>query len=271
VRTGSLIGGIKDSSMKPVSCPRLAVLLAISLSLTNLRAQEAAQTNSAENQSTTVYPVKDLVVIFQENVSFDHYFATYPNAANPQGEPPFFPRPGTPSVNGLNDALLTNNPNSLQPQRLDRSQAATADQDHGYMAEQQAFDHGLMDKFVQYTGSPEHGGPSVVMGYFDGNTATALWTYAQYYAMSDNSFSTDFGPSTPGALNLISGNTHGATPSEVPGAVTQGTVISDRDPTGDIASSGTTIQMSAQHVGDLLSAKNVAWGWFEGGFANPNL
>ena len=41
------------------------------------------------------------------------------------------------------------------------------------------------------------------MGYYDGNTVTALWNYAQHFAMSDNSYSTTFGPSTPGALNLI--------------------------------------------------------------------
>ena len=37
----------------------------------------------------TATPIKHLVVIFQENVSFDHYFGTYPNAANTAGEPPF--------------------------------------------------------------------------------------------------------------------------------------------------------------------------------------
>ena len=51
---------------------------------------------------------------------------------------------------------------------------------------------------------------STVMGYYDGNTVTALWNYAQHFAMSDNSFGTTFGPSTPGAINLISGQTHGA-------------------------------------------------------------
>ena len=47
------------------------------------------------------------------------------------------------------------------------------------------------------------------MGYYDGNTVTALWNYAQHFAMSDNFFDTNFGPSTPGAINLISGQTHG--------------------------------------------------------------
>ena len=105
------------------------------------------------NNNDTAYPISHVVVIFQENVSFDHYFATYPFALNPPGQPAFFAKKGTPSVNGLNEALLTSNPNSLQPQRIDRSHVNTADQDHDYQAEQQAFDHGLMDKFVEFTGT----------------------------------------------------------------------------------------------------------------------
>jgi phospholipase C len=89
-----------------------------------------------------------LVVIYQENISFDHYFGTYPNATNPPGEPMFTAKPNTPSVNGLSRALLTNNPNLANPQRLDPSVPAdvvTCDQDHGYRDEQKAFDNGLME------------------------------------------------------------------------------------------------------------------------------
>jgi hypothetical protein len=43
----------------------------------------------------TATPIKHVVAIFQENVSFDHYFATYPNAANPSGEPAFRAARGT--------------------------------------------------------------------------------------------------------------------------------------------------------------------------------
>src|SRR6478609_4095173 len=87
--------------------------------------------------SHTTSPIKHLVVIFDENVSFDHYFATYPNATNPSGEPGFHAAAGTPSVNGLNTSLVSpNNPNSMQPFRLDRSQAETCDQDHSYTDEQ---------------------------------------------------------------------------------------------------------------------------------------
>ena len=68
-------------------------------------------------------PIQHIVVIFQENVSFDHYFATYPFAANNNpNEPSFFPAPGTPGVNGLNGVLLSHNPNGANPLRLTRAQ-----------------------------------------------------------------------------------------------------------------------------------------------------
>src|SRR5208282_5966230 len=91
----------------------------------------------------TATPIEYLVVIFQENNSFDHYFGTYPYATNPKGEPPFTAAADTPSVNGLNDALLNHNLNSVAPFRLDRSQAALdCDNSNAYAAEQAAADHG---------------------------------------------------------------------------------------------------------------------------------
>jgi phospholipase C len=58
-----------------------------------------------------------LVVIFQENVSFDHYFGTYPNAKNLTGESKTPPLSNTPSINGLTISLLTNNTNLANPSR----------------------------------------------------------------------------------------------------------------------------------------------------------
>ena len=232
----------------------------------------AASANTGRNTGSTTTPIQHVVVIFQENVSFDHYFGTYPVATNPSGEPAFSARPGTPSVNGLTQALLTNNPNSANPQRLDRSQAITCDQDHAYTDEQKAYDRGLLDQFVQSAAGSKCTDKTVVMNYYDGNTVTAMWNYAQHYAMSDNSFGTTFGPSTPGALNLISGQTHGATPANFgfPGypVTSNGTVLNDNDPAfDDCSASGTTLTMAGPNVGDLLNAKNITWGWFEGGFA----
>jgi len=251
--------------------------------------------DAAASYATTT-PIKHLVVIFGENVSFDHYFGTYPHATNPAGEPQFNAAPGTPSVNGLTPALLNNNPNLDNPQRLGPSQAVTCDQNHGYTAEQSAYDGGKMDKFVQDTTgggctqstTPDSGnyGPNgIVMDYYDGNTVTALWNYAQHFTLSDNTYGTQFGPSTPGAINVISGQTHGAVvQGGTSGAVANGTDESDIDPYYDLCSNpgapqtggpeapgvpapgGQTLQMTGKNIGDLLNARNITWGWFEGGF-----
>jgi phospholipase C len=239
------------------------------------------------NAWATSTPIEHVVVIFQENVSFDHYFATYPTAKNTDGTS-FSADPETPSVNGLSGALLSNNPNFNgtfgSPFRLSNAQAATCDQDHDYTAEQKVFDLGLMDLFTSdnvgscgtvggYDGGVGHP-KDLVMGYYDGNTVTALWNYAQNFAMNDNSFSTTFGPSTPGAINLASGNTSGAVQDAGAGDVSGGSVTNDGQPTGDACTTRDSIHMTGKNIGDLLNAANVSWGWFQGGFnlatTNPN-
>ncbi len=254
--------------------------------------------------TTSSAVIKHVVVIFGENISFDHYFGTYPNALNNPGETKFTAVAATPTPSNYTGApgLLTANPNlngangagASNPFRLSPAQALTADQDHGYTDEQSAYDNGKADLFPLSVGSADSStvatstGASAIaatkgltMGYYDGNSVTALWNYAQHYALNDHSFSTTFGPSTPGAVNLISGQTNGVINTVNPGSavVADGngglTLISDADPTGDICSSTTqSVSMSGKNIGDLLNAKSVTWGWFEGGFdltkTNPN-
>src|SRR5579875_911701 len=200
----------------------------------------AAGTHPHTVAASTSTPIKHLVVIFDENNSFDHYFGTYPYALNKPGEPRFTAKPGTPTVNGLYDQvgpsgptgpLLTNNPNESNPLRLGRDDPMTCDQDHGYTAEQNAADHGAEDLYAQNTGNgvtldkclagltykgqpepipPGAGSNYAVMDYYDGNTVTGLWNLAQNFALADNYYGTTYGPSTPGALNVSAANPYGA-------------------------------------------------------------
>src|SRR5882762_5409933 len=210
------------ANFRRIMASMMASLLTMTISLgPNVTPAFASPAKPVTKQaaSATATPIQHLVVIFQENVSFDHYFGTYPNALNPKGEPKFKAASKTPTVNGLTNALLNNNPNlnpangagASNPFRLDRSQAVTPEQNHDYTAEQQAFDAGLMDLFPAFASS----GGNEVLGYFDGNTVTGLWNYAQSFAMSDNSYSTTFGPSTPGVINLVSGQTNGVTATQI--------------------------------------------------------
>ena len=257
----------------------------------------ASEPHRSADRYRTATPIRHLVVIFDENVSFDHYFATYPVASNPPGEPRFAAVPATPQVNNLATAhLLTNNPNlnpkngagATNPFRLDRSQANTADQDHGYTAEQEAYDGGAADLFPLHTGRGSPGGVGAfgtkgqVMGYFDGNTVTAIWNYAQHFAMSDNAYTDTYGPSTPGALEVISGQTNGVELVKVAKRsyyISDGhggyTLIGDLDPAYDKCSNpNNQVRMLGRNIGDLLNEHRITWGGFMGGFdlerTNPN-
>ncbi len=260
-------------------------------------APASLSTPGPQDAAPTATPIKHLVIIFNENVSFDHYFATYPKAASPPGEPPFTAQPGTPAVNNLANAnLLTNNPNftnksngsdAAEPFRLDRTQAFTADQNHAYTAEQQAYDHGKADLFPKYTGKGTKGGAGAfgtkgqVMGYYDGNTVTAMWNYAQHFAMSDDAYTDTYGPSSPGMLNVSSGQTNGmiivattkkpSTVADVSYYIEDGqgglTMINDVDPGHDVCSKPSDqVMMEGRTIGDLLNAGGVTWGSFMGGF-----
>jgi phospholipase C len=246
----------------------------------------------AQDPPTTT-PIKYVVVIFQENNSFDHYFGTYPSALCPagtastpaicsefpaSGESPFVALPNTPSVNGITPAV--SNLNAVAPFRLDRSQALTCDNNNGYNAEQVAYNSGQVNQFPSTSGTSEvtKGTPCTLdlsMGYYDGNTVTALWNYAQYFAMSDNYFDTEFGVTEEGHQNLISGQTH--TNSTVPsaaittGSVVNGTMIMNVEAGVDdcIVASGTStipVIMTGTNIGDLLNSAGISWGWFYGDF-----
>jgi hypothetical protein len=256
-----------------------------------------------EAEAKTATPIKHVVVVFGENISFDHYFGTYPRAENRADEPPFTAEPRTPSPNNLLtplDAsngfvpveavdLLHDNPNSkavdncadaANPVRLGPSEAATADMGHEYKPEQQAAHGGAMDLFPAYVGNsgppPASAalaalGKGLVMAYYDGNTVSAIWHYAQNFALSDNSWSTTFGPSTPGAINLISGQTNGVNAASAIDSLTADgnggfTLIGDPDPSGDTCSGATQISLQGRNIGDLLDEKQIRWGWFQGGF-----
>jgi phospholipase C len=251
----------------PRRSPFVAVILGVLLTIAPVMkaAPGGPDGNNRPSGPATKTPIKHLVVIFDENISFDHYFATYPVTANPPGEPPFFADPNTPAVNNLTSTLQHFNPDAAAPFRLDPSEAVTCDNDNHYHDEQEAYNGGLLNQFSEILSASGAGcTPNLSMGYYDGNTVTALWYYAQNFAMSDNFFASTFGTTVMGHLNLVSGQTHGATPNSVSGKVVNGSVIANIDPTGDDCSTGTTIQMAGPSIGDLLNAKGITWGWFYG-------
>src|ERR1700681_5044373 len=155
----------------------LSLVSALALAAAGASAVADAQHSDDAHHVRTATPIKHVVVIFQENVSFDHYFGTYPTALNLSGETPFTASQHTPKVNNLVNPLdvnnnfaplagvdlLNHNPNSnpnapaapnnsktngtgaSNPFRLSPSQALTADQGHNASPEEGAYNNRLMD------------------------------------------------------------------------------------------------------------------------------
>ena len=191
----------------------------------------------------TATKIKHVVVIFGENISFDHYFGTYPNAQNNAGETAIRAGAGHSDAERPDHAARSDprlrpghrrQPAHEQPelhQRGERRPGATnpfrlaarrrrrpTDQGHNYKPEQQASDNGAMDLFPTFTGTAGPPPEPPRRGDDEGprhgvlrrqHASTRSGTTRRTYAMNDNSWTTMFGPSTPGAINLISGQTNG--------------------------------------------------------------
>lgn len=128
-------------------------------------------------------PIDHIVVLYEENRTFDNYFGTYPGA------------------NGLkSNIVLPVAPGSnvtVSPFHL--SSTTTPDLSHAHSTAWRAYDNGAMDGFVYAEGS------SLTMGYYDGSDIPYYWDYASKYVLMDNFFSSEMGPSLPNHLYLIAG------------------------------------------------------------------
>src|SRR5262249_16282755 len=90
--------------------PVISGCLAAAFAVATATALADAQNRDRDNRGeVTKTPIKHLVVIFQENISYDHYFGTYPNAQNLAGETQFKAKRHTPPNNNLVTPLDVNN------------------------------------------------------------------------------------------------------------------------------------------------------------------
>ena len=199
--------------------------------------------------AVTTTPIKHLVVIFQENVSFDHYFGTYPErdehvraAVRRRHTPKVNGLANTPGAGGTGTLLTTTRTSTPAATRSTRAgsipaninDVLTCDQDHDYNDEQKAFDDGAMDKFVTTVGTAT--GTSGTGQRVPGQRRhellrrqhrDRLWNYAQQFAMSDNSFGTDVRSVGAGCGQPRRRATPAASVSTINGAATDGDTVSD--------------------------------------------
>jgi phospholipase C len=133
--------------------------------------------------------VRHLVVLVQENRSFDHYFGWFPGA---DGLARRAPR-----------ALPGRDGRPVAPYRLRRyDEGGPASPDHSFAAMHEAYDGGRMDGFARVSGR-------VAMGYYTEDDLPYYWRLAREGVLLDRYFSSVMGPTLPNRLYLVSGTSAG--------------------------------------------------------------
>ena len=178
---------------------------AISLLPANVGKALAAQANTSARASR-LRDVEHVVLIMQENRSFDHYFGTL---AGVRGFAD--PHPGTlPDGNSVFYQPDPSNPDGyLLPYHLDsRTTAAQAipSTGHGWQVQHAALDGGKMDSWV--TAHTEYDGASVgpyTMGYYTRQDIPFQYALADAFTVYDNYFCSVIGPTHPNRYMYMTG------------------------------------------------------------------
>ena len=141
-------------------------------------------------------PIDHIILIMQENRSFDHYYSEL-------------------DIPGLDVAAPTaTNPDSKgnAVQRFHFDKKCATSPDHGWDTEHANFDGGKNDGFVKTNGDGAY-----PMGYFDGNDLPYYYALAKTFAISDRHFSSVLGPTWPNRMFYFAGTSWGLTHNTFPG------------------------------------------------------
>jgi len=144
----------------------------------------------------TETPIRHVIVIVQENHSFDNYFGTYPTAngtlvnnITSQLQP----------VDGIpNGTCVPYGKGCRSPYRTNVTSMESPTE--GQATYENDYDNGKMDGFATYSGPQS-------MAYFDYHQIAAYWVYAEEYGLSDNYFSPVLSTTNPNRLMLLAGDT----------------------------------------------------------------
>jgi phospholipase C len=222
----------------------LAALFSIAgLSGCNQYATSASTPSSPVSVSSdSSSPIKHIVVIFQENRSFDNLFNGFPGADTVQI--------------GISNGVAV----PLQPVSL----ADPRDLNHAHGAWWHDWDFGKMDGFAYSNLSP----PTFAYSYVQQSDIEPYWTMATRFTLGDRMFQSNTGPSFVAHQYLIAGQSGNS--AENPTGSIWGC---DADPGTTVAligPNGTDLPgvfpcFDYQTIADLLDAKGITWSYYAPG------
>jgi phospholipase C len=236
--------------------------------------------------------INHVIVIYQENWSFDSLYGYFPGANGLVGA-------GNVAQVDKKGVPYTVLPQPLQAGKADPRFPAnlpvapfdaakyvpadlkTGDLVHRFYQEQYQIDGGKMDKFIAWTDAA-----GLVMSYYDATNAPE-GKLAQQYTMDDNFFHAAFGGSFLNHFFLVCAcapTWPNAPISKIAKLDASGKLVTDGSVTPDGYAVNTNFTVNTPHpanitdaaqlvpnqtmpnIGDRLSAQNVSWAWFSGGW-----
>ncbi|HTP56464.1 MAG TPA: alkaline phosphatase family protein [Thermoplasmata archaeon] len=171
----------------------------------------ASPRRSAPASPPSGSPISHIVVVLQENHTFDNYFGTYPGADGIAGTPIRLPTSpgGLPSVAPSHSPVLT-----------------PADLTHSWAAAHEDYDGGKMDGFVYGEGSAG----SLV--YFERGDLPRYWAVADRHVLCDRYFTSAMTESAPNHLYLVAGTSGGIRDDAVPATLSFPPIFAQLDSRG---------------------------------------
>jgi phospholipase C len=190
-------------------------------------------------------PIQHVIVVMQENRTFDNYFWTWPGQV------------------GYNASLcMPLKPTDLSlgcmKPRLANSSALSGDLPHDWTSSWASYDNGSMDGFL----SAARDNPAV-MYYYDNGSLPYLWTYAKDYVLSDQYFTSAKSYSQPNHWYMIAANSPQI--SLIQGAPQEKKACFDAK-TGQLTMATCTYINQAQEIqtmADLLTAHGISWKYYD--------
>lgn len=280
----------------------LIVALSVALPAISSRAGRQSASNARFLANLRTH-IRHVFVIYQENRSFDSYFGTFPgvdNLATAEAR-----KNGFRQYDPIGKAWIT-------PFRIEASD--TADVNHAREVLIAKADHGHMDRFVaeEEQNLLAHGASRAYarqigmldMAYEDCHTIPFLWMYAHRFTIYDHIFQAMYGPSTPGNIDLIAGQTGQTQWARHPGEAEPASMSSPGEPVMNdlnpawgpythgkprvhqldqtyatvlltlFGSKAVAAKVDSdavrQDIGVLsrLGAKEIPWAWYQEGFGN---
>jgi phospholipase C len=164
----------------------------------SLRRAVAKTLRDGRQSGGSISDIEHIVILMQENRSFDHYYGTMPGVRGfqdptaitlPSGNPVFY----QPDPSHAQGYLL---PFYYDPSRT--SAQATPGTDHSWPTQHQAWDNGKMDQWIAAKGP-------YTMGYFKQQDIPFHWALAESFTICDNYHCSVLGPTNPNRLYMWTG------------------------------------------------------------------